>query len=142
MVSVKSQKTDLYIPIFLQRFQNEALKICTKVKVHEHVRIEDLHSRCNIVSLEQRRRIQLLLLMYKKSKDITRHKVFVRDTRISRRIVFKTDAYEGTLYKKSPYFVGAKLWDELALDVIELPDVYSFKARLKCLNAFYNDPLV
>ena len=35
---------------------HEALRICNKVKVHEHVRIEDLHSRCNIVSLEQCRR--------------------------------------------------------------------------------------
>ena len=65
------------------------------------------------------------------------HKVFARDTRISRRIVFKTESKEGTLYKRSPYFVGAKLWDTLPLDVIELPDVYSFKARLKRIFFFF-----
>ena len=40
------------------------------------------------------------------------------------------------------FFILSLLWDELALDVIELPDVYTFKARLKRLNAVYNDPLV
>ena len=59
----------------------------------------------------------------------------------SRRIVFKTDNYEGTLYKRSPYFVGAKLWDNLTVDTIELPDVFSFKARLKRLNNEYVDLL-
>ena len=44
--------------------------------------------------------------MYKKSKDITMYNVFPRNTRVSRRKVFKSDSYEGTLYKRSPYFVG------------------------------------
>ena len=100
-----------------------------------------MHSRCNIISLEQRRRLQLLLLMYKKSKDVTMHKVFARNTRVSRRVVFKTDSYEGTLYKRSPYFVGSKLWNDLTLDTIDLPDVFTFKARLKRLNREYVDLL-
>ena len=58
------------------------------------------------------------------------------------RVVFKTDSYEGTLlYKSSPYFVGAKLWDNLTLDNIELSDVFAFKARLKRLNKGYIDLL-
>ena len=79
--------------------------------------------------------------MYKKSKDITMHKVFARNTRVSRRIVFKTDNFEGALYKRSPYFVGAKLWDKLSLDTIELPDIFTFKARLKRQNIVYRDLL-
>ena len=35
------------------------------------------------------------------------HKVFPRNTRVIRRIVFKTDRYEGTLYKRSTYSVGS-----------------------------------
>ena len=87
-----------------------------------------------LVSLEQRRRIQLLMLMYKRKTDITMHKVLVRDTRISRRTVFKTDSKEGTLYKRSPYFVGAKLWFLLPAGVIDLPDIFTFKTRLVRLN--------
>ena len=54
----------------LQICQNDALRICTRMKMADHIRIEDLHSRCKIVSLEQRRCSQLLSLMYKKSCDI------------------------------------------------------------------------
>ena len=100
-----------------------------------------MHSRCNIISLEQRRRVQLLLLMYKKSKDPGLHKVFPRNTRGSKRLVFKTDQYEGTLYKRSPYFVGAKLWDALSLSDIELPDTFSFQKQLKTKNVKYVDVL-
>ena len=67
--------------------------------------------------------------------------MFPRNTRMSDRIVFKTAAKEGTLYKRSPYFVGAKLWDTLSLHDIDLPDIYAFKSRLKRLNRVYLDLL-
>ena len=125
----------------LQKCQNEALRICTRVRLMDRVRIEDLHNRCKIVSLEQRRRVQLLLLMYKKSKNVLLHKIFPRNTRRSNRIVFKTDQYEGTLYKRSPYFVGTRLWNALQSDVIELPDIYTFKTSIKKANRTYIDML-
>ena len=125
----------------LQKCQNDALRLCTRITLSDHIRICDLHSRCNIISLEQRRRIQLLLLMPKKSKDVSLHKIFVRNTRGSNRIVFKTDHYEGTLYKRSPYFLGSKLWDALPIVDIDLPDIFSFKKRLKSKNVKYVDLL-
>ena len=121
--------------------QNDALRICTKLQINDRVRIEYLHEECKIVSLEQRRRQQLLMLMYKKSTDYTMHKVFPRNTRESNHIVFKTDSYEGGLYKRSPYFVGAKLWDKLAPDVIGLPNIFVFKNALRRMNRTYVDLL-
>ena len=123
----------------LQICQNDALRICARVKMTDHVRIEDLHTRCKIVSLEQRRRCQLLLLMYKRRNEVSLLKVFPRNTRRSARKVFKTANFEGTLYKRSPYYVGAKLWDLLAETDIDLPDIYTFKARLKRLHCVYTD---
>ena len=79
--------------------------------------------------------------MYKKSTDITMHKTFPRNTRMSNRTVFKTDNKEGSLYKKSAYFVGTKLWDSLNLSIIESPDIFSFKKRLKDMNKVYVDLL-
>ena len=111
----------------LQRYQNDALRICTRIKIADHVRIEDLHTKCNIICLEQRRRIQLLLLIYKKSKDLSLKKVFPRNMRASNQFVFKTDHYEGTLYKRSPYFLGAKLWDNLPVLLTEVPCIFKFK---------------
>ena len=60
-------------------------------------------------------------------------------TNKSRRIVFKTDRYKGSLYKSSPYYTGAKLWDSLSDHTIELPDIFTFKARLKRMNRVYVD---
>ena len=60
----------------LQKCQNEALRICSQVRMMDYVRIDNLQARCKIVSLEQRRR--LLLLMYKKSKDVMLHKILQR----------------------------------------------------------------
>ena len=48
--------------------------------------------------------------------------------------MFKIANYQGALYKRSPYFVGAKLWDDLSVADIELPDMFLFKAQLKRLN--------
>ena len=121
----------------LQKCQNEALRICTLDKLTDRVKIDDLHVKCNIISLEQRRRIQLLLLMYKKCKNNELHRVFPRNTRASNRLVFKNDHYEGTLYKRSPYFLGAKMWDELPRADIDLPDIFAFKKRLKSRNMKY-----
>ena len=79
--------------------------------------------------------------MYKKSHDVSLHKIFPRNTRRSVRMVFKTSNYEGTLYKRSPYFVGARVWDNLPVEVIEFPDIYMFKSTLKMLNSGYTDLL-
>ena len=89
----------------LQICQNDALRICLQIKLNDRVRIEDIHARCKLVSLEQCRRIQLLLLLYKKKGDVSMHKVFPRNTRFSRRIVFKTDSKEVAHYKRSPYIL-------------------------------------
>ena len=116
-------------------------RICIKVKLNDRVSIENLHTKCKIVSLKQRRRQQLLMLMYKKSTDYTMHKVFPRNTRESNRIVFKTDGNEGSLYKRSPYFVGAKLWDRLSPETIGLPNIFVFKTALRRMNQNYQDLL-
>ena len=76
---------------------------------------------------------------YKKSTDITMHKVIDRNTQRSTHIVFRTDSDEGSLYKRSPYFVGTKLQGALTIDTIELPDINTFKASIKHLNRAYID---
>ena len=50
---------------------------------------------------------------------------------------FKTANFEGSSYKCSLYFVGAKLWDFMPEDDLGVPDVFAFKARLKRLNKVY-----
>ena len=59
----------------------------------------DLYNK--VLGLEQRRRIELLVLMYKKTKDVTMHGFFLGILGG----VLNTDSKEGTLYKRSPYYV-------------------------------------
>ena len=79
--------------------------------------------------------------MYKRRTDEILRRIFPRNTRRSARTVFKTFNCEGALYKRSPYFVGAKLWDSLPSSVIDLPDIFSFKASLNRMNNVYIDLL-
>ena len=52
-------------------------------------------------------------------------------------VVFKADNYEGGMYTRSPYFVGTKLWNALSAADVDLPDIYTFRFRLKWLNHIY-----
>ena len=58
--------------------------------------------------------------MYKKSKDLSLHKLFARNTREGTCIVFRTANYEGVLYKRSPYFVNSRLWSSMPVADNEL----------------------
>ena len=40
----------------LQKCQNDELRVCTKVRLTAHARIDDLHARYKLVSIEHRRR--------------------------------------------------------------------------------------
>ena len=50
------------------------IMIPARVRLSDHISIDDLHGRFEITSLEQRCCVQLLLFMYKKSKDVSMHK--------------------------------------------------------------------
>ena len=51
--------------------------------------------------------------------------------------MFRTDKYEGGIYKRSPYFVATKLWDNLPLNVIESPNMFVFRNNIRRLNKTY-----
>ena len=86
-----------------------------------------MHEKCRIISLEQRRRIQLLLLMHKKNKDVTMHKVFSRNTRQSNRL------YSKLIIMRVLYISVVPILSVLnfVFEIIDTPDLYTFKTRLK-----------
>ena len=53
----------------LQRIQNKCIRACLLYNRVEHITIEHLHNEMKIISLEQRRRVQCLILMYKLSNN-------------------------------------------------------------------------
>ena len=107
----KSKKSDL------QPIQNDALRFCSKNKRSDRISLVELHKKANLASLEQRRCIQLLTLMYKMSKNESNRKIHIRNTRQQNKFEFKQDTRIGTKYQNSPFYKGCKLWDKLTREI-------------------------
>ena len=75
------------------------------------IRIDRLHSECEILRLEQRRRKQLLRLMYLHSKVEANMKKPERITRAIMKPVFKTASRCTNKYLNSPLYKGTILWN-------------------------------
>ena len=92
---------------------------------------------CSINRAEQRMRVQLLWLMYMLSKDVSFLKVPNRITRRVDRIVFNVPNRILSVYERSPYYVGTKLWDDLPNHVQELDNVFAFKKEIRRRHRTY-----
>ena len=80
-----------------------------------------------MASLEQRRCVQLLSLMYKLSKIEGNRAIGARRTRQQEKYIFRTDSKIGTKYSNSPYYKGSKLWNALEKDVQFADSLFAFK---------------
>ena len=96
----------------------------------DKVSIAKLHAKCNIISLEQRMRKQLLWLMFILSRDKRLLKVPNRVSRTIDRITFKVPARITPTYERSPYYLVTLLWNELDKNIQEAPNVYAFKKEI------------
>ena len=117
----------------LQVIQNDALRTCFNVRRRDRLSVSNMHIKANLLSLTQRRCVQLLGLMYNHSKNPEHLRVYIRNTREADHIVFRVERYENMKYKNSPYYVGSELWSDLPLDVVHSPTLQQFKLALKKL---------
>ena len=119
----------------LQKLQNNALHLCKKYYLLDMIRIDVLHNECRILGLEQRRRKQLLHLMYLHSRNDNNLKVPVRLTRAVLKLNFKTATKCTTKYLNSPFYKGTLLWNQLNSIDQRSNTVSSF---VNCLSRLYN----
>ena len=124
-----------------KRIQNNALTMCYNVRLLDRLSLVDIHHEASLVSLEQRRKCQLLSLMYVYKNYHNVERVFARATCQGNRFHFITDTYQSGKYQKSPYFKGTVLWDLLPGDTILLPTLDEFKTRLKLFFSPFNELL-
>ena len=89
--------------------------------------IKNLHAKCKLISLEQRRRKQLLSLMFMLSHDKNYLHVPGRATRNADRIVFKVPMKIGNVYEQSPYYIGTALWNDSSRFTQETTSIFEFK---------------
>ena len=123
----------------LQVLQNNALRLCKRYHLLDRVRICDLHEQCTILGLEQRRRKQLLRLMYLHSKVERNLKNPVRLTRAVNKINFKTATRCTGKYFHSPFYKGTLLWNDLTTELQKSDNVIMFTNRLKKLYIVYEE---
>ena len=98
-----------------------------------------------LVSLEQRRMVQLLglmylMYMYKSFANVER--IFARNTRQGNQYNFRTENYQSSKYKSSPYFKGSTLWDNLPVEVIQIPVLSEFKTKIRRIFSPLNENLL
>ena len=118
----------------LQTIQNHALRICYNVRLRDMVSIENMHTRANLLSLEQRRQKQLLHLMFIHKYRHNVARMFPRQTRAAGVYSFVRERYNCIKYRNSPYYKGSLLWDGLPINVRSCISLSDFK---KCLNRIY-----
>ena len=126
----------------LQIIQNNCLRMCYNVRLLDRLGLIELHREANLVSLEQRRHIQLLCLMYIYKKFVNVERVFARNTRQGCRYNFRLDNHQSTKYKNSPYFKGTVLWDRLPDTTIGLGSLLEFKREIRKCFCPFNESLL
>ena len=111
----------------LQIIQNNCLRICFNVRLVDRLTLSEMHHEATLVSLEQKRHIQLLCLIYVYKNFCNVECVFARNTRQGGRYNLNVDNYQSGKYKSSPFFKGTIPWDCLPADLISLPTLLDFK---------------
>ena len=123
----------------LQVLQNNALRLCKRYCLLDRVGIDRLHRECTIIGLEQRRRRQLLRLMYLHSKVGHNIKVPQRVTRAITKLVFTTATRCTNKYLNSPFYKGTILWNDLDVELQKIDNVKLFVEGIKKLYRNYQE---
>ena len=123
----------------LQTLQNNALRLCKRYYLLDRISIDRLHDECRILGLEQRRRKQLLRLMYLHSKKEGNVKQPVRVTRAVTKIVFRTATKCNRKYLNSPFYKGNLFWNDLSSEQQHSDNVLQFVNGIKRLYVRYQE---
>ena len=91
--------------------------MCVNINHPRDIGTIELHTLAKIDRLHYRRDLNLLCIMY----DLKQHHVYerigVRPTRHGDKYVFQTEISSTGAYTRSPYYIGAKLWNDLPMNI-------------------------
>ena len=116
----------------LQRIQNHALRICLRCGIRT-ISVADLHTEASLDLLDRRRKVQLLMIMWKKGHGGEALEQRNVRTRGDLKIRFRKRRAKTSFYQKSPYYRGVTLWDTLTKDVQKFTTKEAFKAEIETL---------
>ena len=121
--------------------QNNALRICLRYKLADRVSEQKLHVEAKLQSLEQRRKYQLLKLMYYHSKNAKNIKIANRHTRAADKVVFNVPTKCSTKYLKSAYYIGTQTWNSLSGNTQRSETLLQFEKSVSPLYKVYQEPM-
>ena len=124
----------------LQILQNNALRVCFNVRLRDRISVAGMHNRANLLSLDQRRQIQVLSLLFiYKGRHLDVRRVYNRRTPAANNFNFVRERYNCIKYKSSPYYKGSIIWDTLPPGVKNSLTLTAFKKGLKTIYSTYNE---
>ena len=121
----------------LQVLQNNALRVCLRYSMVDHVTIERLHDEANLQCLEQRRVIQILKLLYGCSTDRRYLKMSMNRTRAESKVVFDIPDKCTTEFLNSLFYKGTQIWNLLPENVQRSVNIDVFSKYIKPMYSKY-----
>ena len=115
----------------LQRLQNRSLRLCYNIHVPNAISTVELHRNANIKKLDDRRELALLYIMFDMYQKKLYKKTCNRQTRAADGYIFDLTIPHSGVYAKSPYYVGASLWNDLPMTTRNMNTKGQFKRELK-----------
>ena len=97
----------------LQTIQNDCLRIVNNIHDAREANVNDLHVDATLDKLQARRNKQLLIYMYRRSKDDNNLLQPARVLRGNDKPKFKLRRPIKNCYVNSPEYRGSRLWDRL-----------------------------
>ena len=101
-----------------------------------------MHLESNIQSLEPRRKLQLLKLMYHQSKNKENIKVANRPTRATEKVVFNIPSRGTNKFLASPYYLGTQIWNGLDGNIQQTNSMMEFERNILPLYKVYREPVI
>ena len=111
--------------------QNHCLRVCLGIRDPRDITRVDLHNECGCDFLIERRRVNLLRLMYQHSRDPDNVLHPVRVLRNFDKIKFKLQRPKGAKYRASPLYRGYGEWSKIEADVQRSDTKENFMSQIR-----------
>ena len=115
----------------LQTLQNNAIRCCYQISDPRDEHILELHVRANMKLVNIRRQKQILTCLW---RNIQKGVVNIKETNRLNRSAMAPTVYlpipRTTIFKKSVFYLGAKLWNALPRNVRLCDDIDKFKLEI------------
>ena len=115
----------------LQTIQNHCLWCCKGIRDPRLITRTALHADCSINRLHERRRLNILGLMYKHSRYVDNLIAPTRVLRSNAKMLMKLQRPKGQLYSDSPLYRGSFYWNKLDHEVQILVTHKLFMNKIK-----------